>query len=166
MLRLDLNLVFTIINLIVLYALMKKFLIGPVIAVMDERESLIKGQLADAAKDKETAAGIRKEWEVKREHFETQGSQIVAQAKEMAKNESARIISAANADAARILKDAKANAEAEKEKALMDARTQIAGLVVSAAAKVLDENAGEDQNRRLFEGYLAKAGVADESNRS
>ena len=37
MLRVDINLVFTIINLLVLYLLMKKFLFGPVVAVM-ERE--------------------------------------------------------------------------------------------------------------------------------
>ena len=34
MLRVDINLVFTIINLLVLYLLMKKFLFGPVVAVM------------------------------------------------------------------------------------------------------------------------------------
>jgi len=34
--KIDINLVFTIINLIVLYLLMKKFLFGPIIAVREK----------------------------------------------------------------------------------------------------------------------------------
>ena len=39
MLRLDWNLVLTIINLLILYLLMKKFLIGPVTAIMEQRQA-------------------------------------------------------------------------------------------------------------------------------
>ena len=37
MLRLDINLVFTIINLLILFLLLKKFLFGPVVSVMEQR---------------------------------------------------------------------------------------------------------------------------------
>ena len=49
MLRVDINLVFTIINLLVLYLLMKKFLFGPVVAVMEKRKAMIEEQFANAA---------------------------------------------------------------------------------------------------------------------
>ena len=42
MLRIDLNLVWTIINVIILYLLLKKFLIKPVTAIMDKREQMVK----------------------------------------------------------------------------------------------------------------------------
>ena len=48
MLRLDWNMVITIVNLIVLCLLLKKFLIGPVTAIMEQRAALIEQQLADA----------------------------------------------------------------------------------------------------------------------
>ena len=41
MLRVDINLVFTIINLLVLYLLIKKLLFGPVVAVMEKRKAMI-----------------------------------------------------------------------------------------------------------------------------
>lgn len=44
MIKIDINLVFTIINLIVLYLLMKKFLFGPIIAVMEKRKAMIDEQ--------------------------------------------------------------------------------------------------------------------------
>ena len=46
MIKIDINLVFTIINLIVLYLLMKKFLFGPIIAVMEKRKAMIDEQFA------------------------------------------------------------------------------------------------------------------------
>ena len=45
MLRLDINLVFTIINLLVLYFLMKKFLFKPVNNIIAQREEAIKNSL-------------------------------------------------------------------------------------------------------------------------
>ena len=48
MLRIDLNLVWTIINVIILYLLLKKFLIKPVTAIMDKREQMVKQGLESA----------------------------------------------------------------------------------------------------------------------
>ena len=48
MIKIDINLVFTIINLLVLYLLMKKFLFGPIIKVMDVRKAMIDQQFAGA----------------------------------------------------------------------------------------------------------------------
>ena len=48
MLRLDINLVFTIINLLVLYFLMKKILFKPVNNIIAQREEAIKKQFDDA----------------------------------------------------------------------------------------------------------------------
>ena len=45
LLRIDWNVIFTIVNLIVLYLGLRKFLIGPVTKVMDQRKQLIEGQM-------------------------------------------------------------------------------------------------------------------------
>ena len=45
LLRIDWNVVFTIINLIVLYLGLRKFLIGPVTNVMEQRKQMIEGQI-------------------------------------------------------------------------------------------------------------------------
>ena len=52
MIEININLVFTIINLIVLYLLMKKFLFGPILNVMEQRKNMIDQQFA-SAKDTE-----------------------------------------------------------------------------------------------------------------
>ena len=50
LLRIDWNVIFTIINLIVLYLALRHFLIGPVTKVMEQRKAMIDGQFADAKK--------------------------------------------------------------------------------------------------------------------
>ena len=64
------------------------------------------------------------------------------------------------------IQNAKKAAEQEREKTLEEARTQIAGLVMAATAKVLSESGEAGQSLQLYDQYLAKAGVTDESNRN
>ena len=52
MIKIDINLVFTIINLLVLYLLMKKFLFGPIINVMDQRKAMITSSLQKQRNDR------------------------------------------------------------------------------------------------------------------
>ncbi|MBQ8078050.1 MAG: ATP synthase F0 subunit B, partial [Eubacterium sp.] len=47
MLKFDWNILFTFVNLIVFYLLMKKFLFGRIKKVMDERKALIQKQFDD-----------------------------------------------------------------------------------------------------------------------
>ena len=62
MLQLNVNLFFTIINLVVLYLLLKKFLIKPVTNVMEERERLIADGLNQASSAREEAAKLKNEY--------------------------------------------------------------------------------------------------------
>ena len=63
LLRIDWNVVFTIINLIVLYLGLRKFLIGPVTNVMEQRKQMIEGQIADANNLKAEAGDLKKQYE-------------------------------------------------------------------------------------------------------
>ncbi|MBS6956471.1 MAG: F0F1 ATP synthase subunit B [Enterocloster asparagiformis] len=166
MLRLDWNMVITIINLIVLCLLLKKFLIGPVTAIMEQRAALIEQQLADAKSDKQTAEDLKASYEEKLKTSDAESIRLVEESKARARAEYDRIVAEAGRKAAKILEDAKTAAAQEQEKTLEEARTQIAGLVMAAAAKVLSEGGEADQSRQLYDQYLAKAGVTDESNRN
>ena len=55
MISIDLNLVWTIINLVVLYLLLKHFLIGPVMNVMEQRRQMKqRAKQRDCGTEKET----------------------------------------------------------------------------------------------------------------
>ena len=144
MLRVDINLVFTIINLLVLYLLMKKFLFGPVVAVMEKRKAMIEEQFANAAAAEKNANELKSQYE--------------------------DTLKTANADADNIIQEAKTIENAEKtvvsqrEKTLRGLESQIAGLAIDTAAKVIGEQAGSLDNAKLYDEFLNKAGDAHDTD--
>ena len=92
MLRLDWNLLFTIINLIVLYVCMKKFLYGPITAIMDKRQNMIREQLANATQTEEEARQMKNRYEAALQGAKDESGKIVDQARAEAKSEYERIL--------------------------------------------------------------------------
>ena len=85
MIKIDINLVFTIINLIVLYLLMKKFLFGPIIGVMEKRKAMIDEQFASAEKTTTEANQLKGQYEDALKSAKEESFSIVEQAKDEAK---------------------------------------------------------------------------------
>lgn len=164
MLRLDWNMVITMINLIVLCLLMKKFLIGPVTAVMEQRQAQIEQQLANASDAQEGAMTLKTQYEERLKASRDESDQILLQARENAQAEYDRIVGEAGKQAGRIIEDAKHTAAQEQDKTLRDAQSQIAGLAMAAAARIISSGSDAQGNQLLYDQFLAKAGVMDESN--
>ena len=62
MLRLD-GIVFTLINLLILYVALRHFLIGPIQSVLEQRKQLIDGQFASVAGKEEQALQLKEQYE-------------------------------------------------------------------------------------------------------
>ena len=166
MLRLDWNLLFNIINLIVLYLLMKKFLIRPVTSIMEQRKALIQQQLANAGEAERAAGDLKRRYEEQLQSSRDESAKIVDQAKLDAKREYNRIVEDADSRAARILEDARKTALVESERTRKDAQSQIAGLAMAAAARVIGEQSSQSSDGMLFDQFLAKAGDGDDTDRN
>ena len=63
MIKVDLSLLWTIINLVVFYLLLKKFLFKPVMGIMEKREQMIADGLKNASDRQEEAESLKKEYE-------------------------------------------------------------------------------------------------------
>ena len=57
MLKLDINLLYTVVNILVMYALLRKFLFKPVQDVLDKRQKMVDDELANA-QDAKTKAEV------------------------------------------------------------------------------------------------------------
>lgn len=152
------NLIITMINLVVLYLLMKKFLFGPVNGIMEKRKALIEEQM-DRAKTNETQSlQLKEQYEERVEEIRSQSRQMMDEAKVKAGAERERILKTANLEAQKILESARESAREEREKAMEGARTEIAGLAMLAARKMLAQGSDDKGNQLLYEQFLAKAG--------
>ena len=92
MIQFNVSLLFTIINLIVFYLLLKKFLFKPVMGIMEKREKMIADGLKNASDSQEEAARLKAEYEKALEGAKAESIQIVEKAKKTAAGESERIL--------------------------------------------------------------------------
>ena len=155
MLRIDLNLVWTIINVIILYLLLKKFLIKPVTAIMDKREQMVK-QGPEGARAQESQA---KELKVK------ESLQLVEKARGNAQVEYDRILGEADEQAKKIKEAARKDVELDREKAMKEMQSEVAGLALTAVSRILQEGTDPQSDGALYEQFLKKAGEANDTDR-
>ena len=158
MISLDISLVWVIINLLVLYLLLKKFLFKPVCKMMDERSAKIQSDLDGAAQAKADAEKIKADYEA--EIADAHSQAVENKAKAQAGRECDLMLENARAESAKIMKEAEKSIANEKEKAMDDAKYQIADLAILAAAKVIKKNVGGDYDRETVDEFLSEVGAA------
>ncbi|MDD2979747.1 MAG: F0F1 ATP synthase subunit B [Hespellia sp.] len=162
MLQLNWNLLFTIINLLVLYLLMKKFLIGPINSIMEQRKALINEGLENAKASQVQAEELKGQYESALEGAKSESEEILARAREYAKAEENRIVGEAQQKAGKLIESARANIETERAQAMQSMKSQIAGLAMQAARSVVESNADTLENQELYDQFLAEGGSGHE----
>ena len=73
------TIIFTIINLLVLYFFFRKFLFGRVNAVLEQREQLIEKEIGEAEEKNQKAEAMQKEYEDKLAGAREEAAQLVGQ---------------------------------------------------------------------------------------
>lgn len=163
MLRLDSNLVLTMINLIIFFLLMRHFLIKPVTDIMEKRKQMIEDDIRDAGKEQEKALLLKKQYEEALSGAREESQTLIERAKENAKQEYSRIVKDADVQAGKILKTARETIEQEREKTIKDMKTEVAGLAVDAARKIVAEQMKENGGQGMYDQFLEEAGEAYDS---
>ena len=160
MLTLNWNIIWTFVDLIVLYVLMKKFLFASVQKVLDQRQEMIQGQM-DHAKEQEAMANQNLQ----------QAQETVENATKEAREKAQRILEAASKkekeqlqaseeEAKRILISSRKQAEQERKKLLVDTQDEMVTIAMLAARKAVGNNINEEKEKALFEDLLKKVGEA------
>lgn len=160
MLRLDINLLFTVINLLVLYFFAKKFLFGRVNQILEERKALIEKKFADAKTAQDTADGMKTEYEGKLAAAAGEGKEIIARAENEARLQSEKMLAAAETELEQKRRRAEETMAVERANALRDMKSEIATLVIDAAAKAVGDRNTEEQDKLLYDQFIAEAGEA------
>mgnify|MGYP003207311716 CR=1 FL=1 len=164
MIKVDLSLLWTIINLVVFYLLLKKFLFKPVMGIMEKREQMIADGLKNASDRQEEAETLKKEYESALSGAKEESVKIVENARVEAKRQSDEILADADRRADATIERARKTIETERKQALDGVETQIAGLAMMAAGKVLGKADAAEQNKLMYEQFLAKTGGCNDTD--
>lgn len=160
MLTLNWNIIWTFVDLTVLYILLKKFLFARVQKVLDQRQEMIQGQM-NHAKEQEALANqnlqqVRETVENATKEAREKAQRILEAASRKEKEQ----LQASEEEAKRILISSRKQAEQERKKLLADTQDEMVTIAMLAARKAVGNNINEEKEKALFEDLLKKVGEA------
>ena len=141
----DLGLLFwMLLAFLVVFFVLAKYGFPAIIGMVDERKKYIDESLRKAHEASERLANIKEEGEAILQEAREKQAQILKEASETRDSIIGNAQTKAREEGARLLSEAKAEIEAEKQNAIRDIRTQVAQLSVQIAEKVVRQQLSTD----------------------
>lgn len=162
MLKVDINLVFIAINLLVLYLLMRRFLFRPVHRILEERQAQVDQSLSDAAEAQASARQLEEQRKAALSGIDEERATVLASARKEAVEEYDRIVAQAKGQAEEILQRADEKAQQTRAEVLQKAQSEITDMVVQATVKIIGAH-GAGDDHALYEQFLQKVGETDDT---
>jgi F-type H+-transporting ATPase subunit b len=148
-------LIVQIIAFTIVFLTLNAWVYQPMLNMMESRKQKIAQGLEDARVAAEARANAEKEAAKIITDAQTQASQIVREATERAATAGQDVKAAAEAEAAQAREAAIAEAEVERNRILGDLRSQVAGLAIAAANKLVGESLDEKRQRALLDEFFS-----------
>ena len=135
MLKLDLNLLWTVVDVLILYVLLRKFLFKPIQNVLNQRQKKIEDDIAAAQTSKNEAAAALNAAQVKLQNVDNEAAARREAYAKQAEVEKQQLLDDAQKQADAIVAAGKAAVEVERQNKLQDADAQAASLARSMCEK-------------------------------
>ncbi len=156
------NIACTIINLLILYFIAKKFLFQRIDDIFMQRKEEVDEATKAADKATQEALNTKREYEKKIELADEEKEQILSDIKKQGYDEYERIVNDAKKKGEQILTEAKHNAEVENERAKEVYAAQLTDMVIDAASKIAATKHSTQDDLELYDKFISEAGVSNE----
>jgi len=154
------NFFITILNLLLLYFILKKLLFKRVTDFMDNRNNKIDEAITSANALKAEVEDMKLEYANRLKGAGEEGKKIIEEQRAIALEEYNSTLNTAKQDAKTIIDNARREIEIEKDKALSSLKKEVGGLVISASEKVIKKNMDTETNKKIISDFLEDSGVA------
>ena len=152
------TILFTVIDLLVLYLILRKLLFGRVNAVLEQRSALVKGEIDSAEENSRQAQELKAQYEEKLTDARQEAAKIVADAQNRAQRVYEGKMAEAETDAKRLRSEAEAQIAEQRDAMLRGARNEVASLALLAAAKVAQRSMDGDDDKAFVDTFLSEVG--------
>lgn len=141
-----------------LFMLMSYLLFNPARKLLKDRQERIANDIDSAKEDKESAAALKAEYESKLKDIDKEAELILAEARQKALKNEAKIVDEAKEEASRIIKRAQEEAELEKKHAMDDMKQEMIQIASLMAQKVVAASIDTNIQDTLVEETLNEMG--------
>ena len=158
------NILISLLNLVVLFLLVKHFLFKPVRRLFAERQAAIDHQYAAAAEAQRLADESRDAWEHKLQSADAEADAILKQATDTAAYRAEQIVKEAGDRADGIVRRAEAEAELERRRAREEIKQEIVEVSAAIAEKMLEREVNAKDHSALIDDVIKNIGDAHEAD--
>ena len=149
---------FTLLNLVITFLILKKFLFKPVSKMIGDRQKEIDDLYAGAEEAKAQAAALKSDYDARMAQAREESAQLVREASVEATRRGDEIIRQARLDADAIRTKASNDIELERKKALNEVKSDISRIALDIAEKVVEKEVDPADQERLIEDFLRDMG--------
>ena len=149
---------FVLLNTLTIFFVAKKFLFGPVMKIIADRQKEIDDMYDAAGKAKDNAAALESEYKQKLSAAAETSERMVKDAVARGQSREEEIIRQANREASAILDKAAADIAQEKKKAINDAKDEISGIAMAIAEKVVGRELNAADQAGLVDRFISELG--------
>jgi len=152
------NMIAGVLQWVILLILMRLYVYKPLLAAMQKRRDNIGKQIHDADALREDAEKFASERESLLKQAREDAKTLISQARREGEEEARKIVEAAQREAAYRQRTALEEIQRERDVALQTIRSEVAGLVLLAAGKLLERNLDPHDQERYLDQVLQDAG--------
>ena len=150
------DLIINIINIIVLFVIVRGLAYKPVKKFLDARKERVSAELADAAKARQTAEEEALKYKELTEKSRAQQTEIINEAERTAKENAAEIVETAKQKAAEITEKALKSAQKERDAQIASMKGDITELAFDISRQVLSREVTDGDNMRIADAFFEK----------
>ncbi|MEA5059680.1 MAG: F0F1 ATP synthase subunit B [Candidatus Pelethousia sp.] len=148
------DIILHLVNIVVLYLLLRLLIYKPVRKFMDNRAARVQAQMDEATRINEEAHQKQAEYEQRLAAMEEEASNKMQEANRAASEAAAAITAQAQEEAKTILEQAQTEADQQRETIQRQVRPQIVDISVDIAEKLLGREVSREDNRALIDSFF------------
>ena len=149
---------FILLNTLIIFFVARKFLFGPVMKIITDRQKEIDDIYTQAGNARDEAAKLQSEYEDKLSAAAATSERLVKEATVRAQSREEEIIRQANERAEAIRTKASADIAQEKKKAINDAKDEISVIALAIAGKVVERQLDAEDQSKLVDSFIEELG--------
>lgn len=154
-----------IVNFLILVWLLKRFLYGPVINAMEQREQHIAARLNEAGERERKADAEAEQHRSQREVLERRREEILAGAREEADGQRKQMLEAVRSEAAEVRESWLRQADQEKAEFLANLQRQSVGVIQAMTRQALLDLADAELEEQIVDSFIRRLKTLDEDHR-
>lgn len=148
------TILFTVVEVLFLFWLMKKFLFDRVRKIIQKRQDEINSSIENAKTSENDAADLKKQYEATLASIDEEKKAAMSATKEEASKEYDRIVTEAQKKADEVVATAQVRAEKESRQKIQDYKEEMAEIVTQAASRIALTKDSSENDINLYNEFL------------